>query len=45
MRQAGTIAAADWNYFLRGAGGVDKVSNMKQGGREELQIFIRHVCY
>ena len=25
MRQAGTISATDWNYFLRGAGGVDKV--------------------
>eukprot|EP00731_Ephydatia_muelleri_P009184 Em0004g1522a len=24
MRQAGAISAADWNYFLRGAGGVDK---------------------
>eukprot|EP00731_Ephydatia_muelleri_P001617 Em0001g1617a len=24
MRQAGTISATDWNYFLRGAGGVDK---------------------
>ena len=31
MRQAGTISAADWNYFLRGAGGVDKVSAWEGG--------------
>ncbi len=28
MRQAGDITDAEWNYFLRGAAGVDKVSVM-----------------
>ena len=28
MRQADTISNAEWNYFLRGAAGVDKVIQM-----------------
>ena len=30
MRQAGLISDAEWNYFLRGAAGVEKVSKRER---------------
>ena len=30
MRQAGNISDEEWNFFLRGAGSIDKVSYLFQ---------------